>query len=170
MRVLERDLAFLAGFLERLLTTLRNTADVEGPHRQLRTGFTDRLRRDDTDGFAGVHHGTARKVTTVAGCTDAFFGSQVRGERMRIDCNASFVDGVGHAFVDQLTCGDDHLIGARTQNIVSRHTAQHTFGQRGNNLTVVDGRFGGDRTLLGAAVDLMRTMQSCATSTRRRVR
>ncbi len=49
---LEDNLALLVGFLERLLATLRNAADVEGPHRQLRAGFTDGLRGDDADGLA----------------------------------------------------------------------------------------------------------------------
>ena len=46
VRILEHDLSRLVtGFLERLLTTLRNAANVECPHRQLCAGFTDRLSR-----------------------------------------------------------------------------------------------------------------------------
>ena len=32
----------------------RRTTDVEGPHRELRAGLTDGLRRDDADGLAEV--------------------------------------------------------------------------------------------------------------------
>ncbi len=72
--VAELDLAFLAGFQERLLATLGHAADVEGPHRQLGAGFADRLGGDDADRFADVDQRAAGQVTTVAKRADALFG------------------------------------------------------------------------------------------------
>jgi hypothetical protein len=72
--VAELDLAFLAGFQERLLATLRHAADVEGPHRQLGAGFADGLGGDDADRFTDVHQRAAGKVATIAHGADALFG------------------------------------------------------------------------------------------------
>ena len=49
--LLALDVRFLHGFTDR-------TTDVEGPHGQLSTGFTDRLSRDDPNGHAFFDHGT----------------------------------------------------------------------------------------------------------------
>src|SRR5712671_1567912 len=43
--------------------TLRRAADVESPHRQLCAGFADRLRRDDANRLAHIHHRAAGQVT-----------------------------------------------------------------------------------------------------------
>ena len=99
------DLALCGGFEERLLATLRDAADVERPHRQLRAGFTDRLRGDDADSFAVVDQRTARKVTTIAHGANALFG--FAGQR-RTDAhrgNARSLDRVGLALVDQFALG-----------------------------------------------------------------
>src|SRR5262249_19550289 len=44
----------------------RDTAGVEGPHRQLRTGLTDGLGRDDADRLADVDRLAGRQRTAVA--------------------------------------------------------------------------------------------------------
>ena len=44
----------------------RDTAGVEGSHGQLRTGLTDRLRRDDTDRLTDLHRLAGRHVGAVA--------------------------------------------------------------------------------------------------------
>jgi hypothetical protein len=85
----ELDLAFLAGFQERLLAALRHAADVEGPHRQLGAGFTDRLGCDDPDRFADVDQGAAGKVTTVAQRANALFGLAGQRRRIRIEATPS---------------------------------------------------------------------------------
>src|SRR5690606_37281038 len=56
LRVAQTYGAFGAG-LERALLDLaarRRATDVEGPHRELRAGLADRLRRDDADGLTDV--------------------------------------------------------------------------------------------------------------------
>ena len=50
----------------RLLVELRRAADVEGPHGQLRARLADRLRGDDSDGFADVDRRAARKIAPIA--------------------------------------------------------------------------------------------------------
>ena len=61
----------------------RRAADVEGPHRQLRAGLANRLRRDDADGLAELDRLAGREVAAVAlgaqrraaTCTSAPIGS-----------------------------------------------------------------------------------------------
>ncbi|OWK21233.1 hypothetical protein AJ88_20125 [Mesorhizobium amorphae CCBAU 01583] len=64
--VADLDLALIRGFKERAVHHLRGTAHVEGTHGELGTRLTDRLRRDDADGFALVDRGAAGKITSVA--------------------------------------------------------------------------------------------------------
>jgi hypothetical protein len=47
------------------------TTGVEGAHRQLRAGLTDRLGRDDADGLADVDELAGRERAAVAGRTRA---------------------------------------------------------------------------------------------------
>src|SRR5439155_8057854 len=67
----ELDEALVAGLERGLLgPSARCSADVEGPHGELRSRLADRLRRDDADRLAQVHHVTAREVAPVAPDTD----------------------------------------------------------------------------------------------------
>src|SRR5690606_10481955 len=47
---------------------------VEGPHRQLGTGFADRLSRDHTHGLSGIDLCTTTQVATIALAADAVAG------------------------------------------------------------------------------------------------
>src|SRR6185436_20804864 len=63
--------------LERTLLDLaarRRAADVEGPHRELSAGLTDRLSGDDADRFTDVHLVPAREVAPVAHAAHAALG------------------------------------------------------------------------------------------------
>src|SRR5262249_51411795 len=63
----EADRALVARFDRRLLgADLTDATDVERTHRELRARLADRLRRDNTDRFADVHHVTASEVAAVA--------------------------------------------------------------------------------------------------------
>jgi len=55
----------------RLLFETGGTANVECSHRQLRSGFADRLCGDDTDGFTDLDRVTGRKVAAVTFDADA---------------------------------------------------------------------------------------------------
>src|SRR5207247_8599172 len=48
----------------------RDAARVEGPHRQLRAGLADRLRRDDADRVADLAHPAGRQEDAVAAAAD----------------------------------------------------------------------------------------------------
>src|SRR3954452_10047111 len=76
----------------------RDTTGVEGPHRELRAGLTDRLGGDDADRLAGVDELAGRERTAVAERTDADLA--VAGEHA---AHPHLV----HAGVDQL--GDEHV-------------------------------------------------------------
>ena len=55
------------GFDRGLLgTALRRPADMEGAHRQLGPGLTDRLRGDDADRLANIDYRPAREIAAVA--------------------------------------------------------------------------------------------------------
>src|ERR1019366_15568 len=64
--VLDRHLAVEIRLDERLLVDLGRAADVERPHRQLGTGFADRLRRDDADRLAVVDRRASGEIAAVA--------------------------------------------------------------------------------------------------------
>jgi hypothetical protein len=60
----------LASTDEAFRASLRRAADVEGPHRQLCSGFTDRLRGHNTDSFADIHGRSACQITAIAFCAN----------------------------------------------------------------------------------------------------
>ena len=61
-----------------------DTTGVEGAHRQLGSGLTDRLGRDDADGLADVDEQTGRERAAVAGGADADRGL-AREHRAHLD-------------------------------------------------------------------------------------
>ena len=143
--VFKHNLALVRGLKEGLLTTLRNATNVERPHRQLCTGFTDGLRGNDANSLTLVHQRTTCEVTTVAHRTNAFFG--VTGQRRADPCrlHAGLFDCVCHAFVDNSLGFDQNIIRAGLEDIIRSYTTQQTLRQRGNNLTIIHGRNGCDR-------------------------
>ena len=50
------------------------TTDVEGSHRQLSSGLTDTLRRDDSDRFTDVHQVTTSQIAAIAKNANTDFG------------------------------------------------------------------------------------------------
>ena len=63
----EAHLALGVGLDVRLLDAAgRRTADVEGPHRELRARLSDRLGSDHADRLAEVHHLAAGEIAAVA--------------------------------------------------------------------------------------------------------
>ena len=69
------DHALDLGLARRLLgDARRGAADVEGPQRELRARLADRLRGQDADRFAQVHHVHGREVAAVAHAADARAG------------------------------------------------------------------------------------------------
>src|SRR5690606_13276854 len=77
----------------------RHTTGVEGTHRQLRAGLTDRLGGDDADRLADVHELAGRQRTAVAGGADT--------DLRLADERTAGADGL-HAGLDQL--GDVQVV------------------------------------------------------------
>ena len=135
----------MAGFLEGLLTTLGNAADVERPHRQLCTGLTDGLCGDDADSFTKVHLRTPCKVTTITRGANAFFSFTGQRRPHPHRGNTGRLNGVGFTLVDQLTCRHDDLICAGHKHVIRRCPAKNTLTDRGHDFTVVNSRRSSDR-------------------------
>ena len=150
--VFKHNLTGMGGFKERLLATLGNAADVEGPHRQLRTRLTDRLRRDDPHRFARIDPCAPRKVTAVARGANAFFGltRQWRTNTHRRNC--MLINSIGHPLVNQRTMRNDHFIRTWLQHIFGRNPAQHALCQGRHDLTIVNRRNSRDG-VFGAAIN-----------------
>src|SRR4029453_17031167 len=104
--VAKLDRAVDRRFEVRLLIELRRAADVEGPHRQLRSRLTDRLGGDDADSLTDVHRSTASKVTAVTLAADALLGSadQRRADLDALD--ADLLDPGDHRLVEPRPFGD----------------------------------------------------------------
>src|SRR3954467_4343493 len=85
----ELDRAVDRRFEVRLLVELRRASDVEGPHRQLRTGLTDRLGRDHADRLADIHRRSTREIASVALAAHALLG---RAHQRRADLDALQAD------------------------------------------------------------------------------
>src|SRR5471032_2851790 len=131
--------------------TRRRTTDVEGTHGQLGTWFTDRLRRDHTDGFAGVdQHATAQIATVALG---AQAEARVASQR---SANLDFVDRqtfdlFDHVLVEQRAGFVQRFLGFRIDDVVDGDTAQHAVAQRLDHFTAFDHRLH-QRAVGGAAI------------------
>ncbi len=73
-RVLELDLPFDLSFGRAFLGNRCSATNVEGPHGELSTRFTNRLRRDHTDRLAFIDDRSARQVAAITGHTDTDLG------------------------------------------------------------------------------------------------
>src|SRR5215470_9822554 len=77
--VVFHDAGALGLVLGRLDHAARGTADVEGPHRELRARLADRLRGDDADRLAELGQPPGAKVAAVAHDADAALGVAGQG-------------------------------------------------------------------------------------------
>ena len=89
LRLLMVDFTFVLASMVDCSATVRGTTNVEGPHGQLRTGLTDGLRRNHTNGFAHIHGCTAGQVTAITFGADTILVSQVSTERILTSVNTS---------------------------------------------------------------------------------
>jgi hypothetical protein len=94
--------------------------------------------------------------------------SQVSGERMRDRLDARGLDSTTWASSIMVPALTIIVAGDRVIDVVKRGAAQNTLTDGRHDLTGIDDRRHG-QALVGAAIDWV-TMQSWATSTRRRVR
>ena len=106
---------------------------------------------DDADRFALVDQGATGQVAAIAHGANALF--RIAGQR-RADArghDASLMDQVGTALVDQLATGHNDFTGGRNHDVICSHTAQNTFSQALHHFAVIHSHIRGD-TAFGAAI------------------
>src|SRR5690606_27223545 len=110
------------------------TTDVEGPHRELRAGLADRLRRDDADGLTDVDAVAAREVAPVAHRTDA--ATRLAGEHGADDhlLDAGLLDRRDLVLVELGVRLDDDLASQRIDHVLERDAPQDALAERLDHL------------------------------------
>ena len=107
-----------------------STADVEGPHRQLRTRLTDGLSRNHAHGFAQVNHLPGGQISTVALYADTTLGfaGQHGADLDLFDTSRLNLGGqvLGDFFVD----ADNGLTGQGILYILERNATDDAVAQR----------------------------------------
>src|SRR5262249_51982429 len=138
---LEADDAVVPRFEGRLLADARRrAADVERPHRQLRAGLADGLRRDDADGLAQLHGLARGQVAAVALRADA---APRRAREHRADIallDARVLYGRREPFVDLVVHVDDRVAAERVGDPLERDAADDAVAQRLDDLARLDDR------------------------------
>src|SRR2546430_17579983 len=121
------------GFDEGLIGDLRRAADVEGAHRELRARLADRLRGDDSDGFAHIHRRAASKIAAVALAPNAVLGfAGPDGTDLNL-LDPRRVDAVNMPFLNHFAGGDDDLARSLFQ-ILGRGAAKNSPRAPGDTL------------------------------------
>ena len=165
---LELDLAVEVRLDERLLGDLRRAADVERAHGELGARLADRLSGDDTNRFAHIDRRAAGKIAPVAGAAHAVLG--LAGQH-RTDAQLLHAR-IGDLLDFRLLSSVPRLMtvllleGSFTSSAVVRPRIRLA-----SEATTVPASMMA-RTLMPLFVPQSSSvmMQSCATSTRRRVR
>ncbi len=154
---------------EGLLVDLRRAADVEGTHRELGARLADRLRRDDADRFTHIDRACRAQGRVRSRCRRRRWPiSQVSTERIFTSCTFACVISSTSASSSNVPFGTTTLpiAGSSMSSAVVRPRMRMP-----SEATTVPASMMA-RTLMPDLVpqscDVM--MQSCATSTRRRVR
>ena len=130
----------------------RRAADVERAHRQLRARLADRLRGDDADRLAQLHHPSGGQVAAVA--PRAHAAARRAGEH-RADADlldARFLHRRGLVLVDLAVELDDRLVGERIGDPLERDAADDAVAQRLDDLARLDDGAGLDAVERAAVV------------------
>ena len=147
------------------------TTGVEGTHRQLGAGLTDRLGRDDADGLADVDElaGGERTAVALRTHTDGRLAGQDRAHLDGLDTRGDQlvdqdVSDVGAGLGDDLALGVDRVgrQGAGVDGVLDRRVADQVPSASGAAIGMSRPR--------DVPQSSSRMMTSCETSTRRRVR
>ena len=116
-------------------------AYVESPHRQLRTGFANRLRRHYTDGFTDVNQVAARQVPAVTTRTDPVTGLAGNRRPYLYLVNTVFVHNFNQFLIQQGTVGNKYLLGrTRPGDITDQDPTQDSFPQGFDNVSPLNQR------------------------------
>src|SRR5579862_394801 len=130
----EAHIAIVLGIEARLLGDSRcGTADVEGTHGELRSRFTDGLRRDDAGGFAQFDEASRRQVAAVAHHADAAlrFARQHGADFYAL--NAGSLNRSREVFGDFLV-DVDHHVPVVVFDLLERYAADDAVTQRFDDL------------------------------------
>ena len=115
--------------------------DMEGPHRQLGTGFTDRLRGNHTDGFADVDLIATTQIAPVTARANSIQGCT--GDR-RADHNGVdlvLLQLIHPLLIQQRTGRRNHFFFAsRLDDVLDQDSAQHPLAQRFDDVAAFDQR------------------------------
>src|SRR5208283_2031346 len=126
----ETDRAVVLGFEARLLGDSRcGTADVEGTHGELGSGFADGLRRDDAGGFAEFDEASGSQVAAIAHHADTAlrFAGQHRADFYPLDTGS--LNRSGEVFGDFLVDIDDD-VAVIVFDLLERNAAHDAVAQR----------------------------------------
>src|SRR5262249_33314769 len=139
LQPLEADRAGVPRLERRLLADARRrAADVERPHRQLRAGLADRLRRDDADRLAELDQLAGGEVAAVAPRAHAAArrAREHRGDLHLLD--ARVLNLRREVFGDLVVDLDDRLARERVDDLLERHAADDAVAQRLDDLARLD--------------------------------
>ena len=127
------------------------SSDVEGAHGELGPRLADRLRRDHADRLADVDRGTARKVASIAGGTQA--PARIAGERRAHPhfVDAQRLDVLDLVFVQKRSGVVEHFLGFRVEQVGGRDPTENAFPESLDHFAAFDQRFHGN-AVRGAAV------------------
>ena len=141
LHVVEAQRALVAHFERRSRSgSRRGTTDVERAHRELRARLADRLRGHDADRFADVDLAASREVASVAGGADAVARLAGDGRANLHDVDAFLLDEAHHLFVDERARRQQHLFGARLEDVFDHGAAEDAFAERFHHVTAFDQR------------------------------
>ena len=138
-QIVEAHRAIVFRFDARLLKRLaRRSADVECPHRQLRSRFADGLRGDDTHRFAEIDRRAASEIAAVALAAHAVH--HLASEH-RTDADllyACLADGLDLRLFDQGAALDQHGIAGRILDVLRGGAPEDAAAERSHHLAGID--------------------------------
>ncbi len=130
-KVVEPRFSIVLRFDDRLFEELgRRTTNMESTHRQLRARFANTLRRNDSYGFAQLHHSPSREITPVAGGTNTSL--RLTGQH-RTDfeiLNSDRHKSLGLRLFNQLITLDDRVFGLRRSGARRCHLRCRNLARR----------------------------------------
>ena len=130
LQVDEAHRAVVLGIEARLFGDSRcRTADVEGTHGELGSGFADGLRRDDAGSFAEFDEAARSQVAAVAHDADTALGFAGEHGADLHPLDARSLNGSGEFFGDFLVDVDDH-VAVVVLDLLERDAADDAVAQR----------------------------------------
>src|SRR3954452_9382336 len=131
----EAHVAVVLGIEARLLgDSRRRTTNVEGTHRELRSGFADGLRRDDAGSFAEFDETSGSQIAAVAHDADAALGFAGQHRANFHTLNAGCLNRSREVFGDFLVDINDD-VPVVVFDLLQRHATDDAVTQRLDDLS-----------------------------------